>query len=309
MNFIDEKEYHKHQADLDFWWPHITHVLHKHHIDFTDNCDMLSCGVNPTYAVFLIDEIVIKFFRFHCNWLKAFNTEHAAHEYLIKDNKILAPRILASGELFKDAKNPWPYIVSTKIPGQTWLESSLAWEDKSKIAAEIGIQLRHIHALPTDKRLKHDHAWPKLNLKDAALQTVLPKHLAEQVDTYIAKIDKFDRCFVNGDMVAMHIFVDNAHLSGIIDWGDATITDRHYELSKLMNTFDWDKSLLKTVLEFSNWPMKKNFAKQSLGLAFYRQAVGLTQHHTFDVFYQLPDLIPLNDIATLDELADVLFAV
>src|SRR3990167_8937129 len=120
---------------------------------------------------------------------------------------------------------------------------------------------------------------------------------------------KLDICFVNGDIVDTHVFIENGHLTGIIDWGDATVIDKHYELGKLLDTFDWDKGLLKTVLETSNWPVKKNFSKQSLGLALYRQAVGLTQHNSFDVFYKLPNLLPLEDIATLDDLADILFDV
>ena len=76
-----------------------------------------------------------------------------------------------------------------------------------------------------------------------------------------------------------------------------------------MDTFDWDKKLLKVVLDASNWPVKKNFAKQAVGLALYRQAVGLTQHNTFDVFYKLPNLLPLDDIASLDELANILFGI
>jgi hypothetical protein len=144
-----------------------------------------------------------------------------------------------------------------------------------------------------------------------ALNTYINKRklLIAQVDNFLAKLDDFDRCFVNGDMVNTHVFIENGHLTGIIDWGDATVTDRHYELGKLLDTFDWDKRLLKTVLETSNWPVKKNFCKQSLGLALYRQAVGLTQHNSFDVFYQLPNLLPLEDTATLDDLADILFGV
>ena len=195
------------------------------------------------------------------------------------------------------------------MSGQSWLDAHLTYEDKNNVAAEIGQQLRKIHKLPTDKRLKHDHEWSKLNFRIAAEKSVLPKHLVSQVDSFIARLDEFDRCFVNGNMVATHVFIDNGHLSGIIDWGDATVADRHYELGKLLDTFDWDKRLLKTALETSNWPLKKNFSKQSLGLALYRQAVGLTQHNSFDVFYKLPDLLPLEDIATLDDLADILFDV
>lgn len=304
--FASENEYCLHRSDLDFWWPHVVNVLERHNLSGAEKRSTATCGFNPTYPVFLIDDIVVKFFGYRPHWLNAFNTECAAHDYLEKDNTILAPRILAKGQLFPGS---WAYMVSSKVKGQSWLDAHLTYEEKNHVAAEIGQQLQKIHALPTDKHLQHDHNWSKLNFKKAAENSVLPKHLVAQVDNFIAKLDEFDRCFVNGDIVETHVFIDQGHLSGIIDWGDATVTDRHYELGKLLDTFDWDKKLLKTVLDTSNWPVKKNFARQSLGLALYRQAVGLTQHHTFDVFYKLPHLLSLSDIATLDELADVLFDV
>ncbi|KTD53450.1 Phosphotransferase enzyme family protein [Legionella santicrucis] len=305
--FAAEDEYCLYRADLDFWWPYIANVLEQHHLADTAKRSIAVCGFNSTYPVFLIQDIVVKFFGHRPYWRNAFNTECAAHEYLLQDQTIQAPHILAKGQLFANTDNPWPYIISTKISGQSWLNTPLTHEEKNNIAMEIGQQLRKIHALPTDSRLKHDHEWSTLNFNSAVEKSILPKHLIPQVDSFIAKLDDFDRCFVNGDMVDMHVFVENGHLTGIIDWGDATITDRHYELGKLLDTFDWDKRLLRTVIDASNWPVKKNFSKQCLGLALYRQAVGLTQHNSFDVFYKLPDLLSLDDIATLDELADVLF--
>ena len=307
--FESEADYCLRRGELDFWWPYIESVLVQHQLRGSDKHEIAIRGTNPTYPVFLIDDIVIKFFGHRPNWFNAFSIECMAHDCLIKDSTILAPRILAKGALFPNEKRPWPYIISTKIAGQAWVESTLTFDEKNTIAAEIGRQLRKIHALPVDKDLRHDHEWAKLNVKAAAEESILPKHLVTQVSDFIAKLSDFDRCFVNGDMVDTHVFVNQGQLSGIIDWGDATVTDRHYELGKLMDSFDWDKRLLKTVLETSNWPMKKNFTTQALGLALYRQAVGLTQHSTFDVFYKLPNLISLQDIGSLDELAEVLFGV
>lgn len=309
LTFNSEDEYCSYRADLDFWWPLIVEILERHHLADATQHSTRTCGFNPTYPVFLIDDIVVKFFG-HCPyWKSAFQTELAAHGYLLKDDTILAPRILATGNLFEDASNHWPYIISSKVSGKSWLDTSLTFDEKNKVAAEIGAELCKIHAISTDSQLDHDSQWSTLNFRSAAERSVLPKHLVAQVEPFIAKLDEFERCFVNGDIVDTHVFIDNGSLSGIIDWGDATVTDRHYELGKLMDTFDWDKRLLKTVLESSNWPIKKNFPKQSLGLAIFRQAVGLTQHNSFDVFYKLPDLILLDDIATLDELANVLFEV
>lgn len=309
IRFTTEDEYCAERANIDFWWPYIVELLQRHNLAGADKREMTECGFNPTYPVFLIDDIVIKFFGHRSHWRNAYTTECAAHEYLSKEDTILASRILATGELFPAVEASWPYILSSKISGQSWLNTTLTFEEKNNIAAEIGIQLHKIHSLPLDERLLHDHAWSKLDFRGAADKSILPKHLVAEVADFIAKLDDFDRCFVNGDIVPTHIFIENNHLTGIIDWGDATVTDRHYELGKLMDTFDWDKRLLKTVLQASKWPIKTNFSKQALGLSLYRQAVGLTQHSTFDVFYKLPHLIPLENISTLDDLADTLFGV
>jgi hygromycin-B 7''-O-kinase len=68
-------------------------------------------------------------------------------------------------------------------------------------------------------------------------------------------------------------------------------------------------ALLREFLNASDWPAGDDFAPKTLGLALYRQAVGLAQHHTFDVFHTLPALLPLQGIDTLDDLATELFAV
>jgi hypothetical protein len=88
------------------------------------------------------------------------------------------------------------------------------------------------------------------------------------------------------------------------------VTDRHYELAKLhLDMFDGEPGLLRAFLDASGWPIAADFARKALGLALYRQAQGLAQHHTMDVFHKLPARLPLQDIATLDELAATIFAV
>ncbi len=307
FTFQDNTTYDKHRCDTNFWHEAVNKLLLKHKL-LEKTCD-IQAGHKGTYPVFLVEDFVIKFFGHRPNWLNTFNMECVAHECLIYDDTILAPKVLAKGQLFTDTDEFWPYIISSKLKGQAWLHANLTYEEKNNIAVDIGQQLSKIHSLPINNILKHDHKWSKLNLNAAAKKSVLPKHLITQVDNFVDKLDPFDRCLVNGDIVSTHVFIKNGRLSGIIDWGDATVSDRHYELGKLLDTFDWDKQLLKTVLEASNWPIKKTFPRQALGLALYRQAVGLTQHNSFDVFYKLPHILPLEDIATLDELAVILFDV
>ena len=73
--------------------------------------------------------------------------------------------------------------------------------------------------------------------------------------------------------------------------------------------FWWDKALLRMFLDACDWPVGKDFPRKAMGLALHRQAVGLAQHHTMDVFEPIAALFPLQDIGTLDDLATELFAV
>jgi hygromycin-B 7''-O-kinase len=155
-----------------------------------------------------------------------------------------------------------------------------------------------------------DENWPALNVAAAAEKSSLPPHLISQIDDYLARLGPFDRVFVHGDLVANHVYVENGRITGIIDWGDAMVTDRHYELIQLYrDMFGCDKALLRVFLEACNWPVGRDFSRQALGLALYRQAAGLAQHHTMDVFEPIAALFPLYDIGTLDELATELFAI
>src|SRR3990167_6369281 len=78
--FTSESEYCSHRADLDFWWPNIVNVLERHNLAGADKRATAECGFNSTYPVFLIDDIVVKFFGYRPNWLGVFNTECTAHE-------------------------------------------------------------------------------------------------------------------------------------------------------------------------------------------------------------------------------------
>ena len=87
------------------------------------------------------------------------------------------------------------------------------------------------------------------------------------------------------------------------------MTDRHYEIIQVYrDLFHCDKALLRVFLEAADWPMSDDFPYRAMSLALIRQAVGLTQHHMIDVFMPVAERFPLQEIGTLDELADLLFA-
>jgi aminoglycoside phosphotransferase (APT) family kinase protein len=301
--------------DVGFWWPYIVEILKRH--DLGDTGWEPVAGFNATYPTFLCGDVVVKLFGHFRSWRERHAAELAAQALVTTEPEIAAPSLLAEGRLYDDVDAPWPYTITTRMSGVPWwraeLSTNLSAGQQLSVAADLGRQIRHVHAL-RPSGIATDEDWPSLDVTGAAAAAAghssLPPHLIPQVDDYLARLGPFDRVFVHGDLVANHVYVANGRLSGIIDWGDAMVTDRHYELGKLyFDTFRGDKTLLRVFLAASHWPAGDDFARKTLGLALYRQAVGLAQHHTFDVFHTLPALLPLQDIVTLDHLATELFAV
>jgi aminoglycoside phosphotransferase (APT) family kinase protein len=305
--FASIQEYRSRLYDTSFWRPYVADVLEQHDLSAIDQ--ELVAGIGGTYPTFICGDVVVKMFGYSKSWSESHRAERAALSLLATDPEIAAPRLLAHGQLFEDAIVPWPYLVISRIPGVAWGFSDLSPEEKSSVAAGLGEQTRRVHAL-RPSGVATPESWSSPSLTAAAERSSLPPHLTAQIDDYVAQLGPLDRVFVHGDMMFRHVFVENGCLTGIIDWGDAMVTDRHYEFAKMhLDLFNCDKALLKVFLAASDWPMTKDFARKAMGHALYRQAHGLAQHNSMDVFYTLPALLPLQDIETLDELANELFAV
>ena len=195
------------------------------------------------------------------------------------------------------------------MSGTAWAYAELSAEERFTVVAELGRQLRRVHKLSlTEGVTKVD--WRSLDLAAAAEESSLPSHLITQIDDYVSAIELSDGVFVHGDIIGRHVFVEDGHLSGIIDWGDAVVVDRHYEVCQLhRDLFDCDKALLRVFLEASDWPVGKDFPHLALCCALCRQAMGLVQHLSMDVFEPVAELLPLDEISTLEELATELYAI
>jgi hypothetical protein len=305
--FASVQQYSSRLEDVGFWWPYVAEILERH--DLADAGREPVAGFNPTYPTFLYADVVVKLFGYVRSWRESHAAERAAQALIATDPEIAAPSLLSEGRLYDDADAPWPYLITTRMSGVAWEDAELSTEQRLSVAADLGRQVRRVHAL-RPSGVVTDEDWPALNVAAAAEQSSLSPHLIPQIDDYLARLGPFDRVLVHSDLVAAHAFVENGRITGIIDWGDATVTDRHYELIQpYRDMFDCDKALLRVFLEASDWPVGKDFPRQALGLALYRQALGLAQHLTIDVFEPIAGLLPLQDIGTLDDLATELFAV
>lgn len=305
--FSSTADYQARLDDAGFWFLYGAGVFKRHGIEAPDG---VVAGIGGTFPTLLSTDVAVKLFGHLPFWRTAYEAERAALRSVARDPCIAAPTVLAEGRLFDEPTAPWPYLVTTRIPGMQLGDATLSTEQRSAVAAELGRQVRRIHALRPTQEVATLDSWPSPSLATAAHQTVLPQRLVAQVDGFVARAAPPDPVFVHGDLMFRHVFVEGGRFGGIIDWGDALVADRHYELAQIhLNLLAGDKTLLRTFLEHSNWPVEPAFAHQALAQAFQRQAVGLAQHRTMDVFYRVPDLVPLLDIETLDELADALFGV
>jgi hygromycin-B 7''-O-kinase len=305
--FASVQEYRSRLGDVSFWWPYVVEILERH--DLADAGREPVAGIGGTYPTFLYGDVVVKLFGYVRSWRESHAAERAAQALVATDPEIAAPGLLAEGRLYDDPGALWPYLITARMSGVAWRYAALSSDQQLSVAGDLGRQIRRVHALRASGVATHED-WPGLNVAAAAAQSSLPPHLVAQIDGYLARLGPYDRAFVHSDLTARHVFVENGRLTGIIDWGDAMVTDRHYELGKLyLDMFNCDKALLRAFLETSDWPVGKDFSRQALGLALYRQAHCLAQHLTCDTFHTLPALLPLREIGTLDELANELFAV
>jgi aminoglycoside phosphotransferase len=305
--FASLQEHVSRLGDSEFWQPYIAEILERHHL--IDAGRQPAAGFNATYPIFVCGDVVVKLFGYSRSWRASHAGERAAYASLASDPDIAAPGLLAEGQLYDDVDAAWPYLVTTRMSGVSWRDAELSAEQKLSLAADLGRQIWRVHALRPARAATHAD-WLAVNVVAAAERSSLPRHLIAQIDDYLARLGPFDRVFCHGDLVADHVFIEDGRLVGIIDWGDAMVTDRHYELIQpYRDLFGCDKALLRAFLEASGWPTRKDFPRQALGLALYREAVGFAQHHTMDVFEPIAALFPLQDIGTLDELATLLFAV
>ncbi len=291
----------------DIWLPLANEVLDRHGLRRESDAFL---GAGGTYPAVVLGELVVKFFGFAGEWAATWVNELTAQERLALDSRIRAPRLLGSGELFPGEIEPIPYLILTRIPGNSWCEVSLSLKERLALAGELGGQLRLIHALPHHELPTID-SWLIGIVGDGARSGQFPRELAGQIDTWLEGVPVSPPAYVHSDIFVRHPFVQDGRLTGIIDWGDAMAADPHVELGKIhLDVFEGDKQLLRSFLGGYDWPVDDDFARRALAMALRRHAQIPGQHGPGgDIFYRLPKLLAGKRIGGLDELADVLFGI
>ena len=143
--FGSAKEYRSRIADVGFWRPYISRILKRHDLSGMERGVM--AGHNATYPTFLCGDVVVKLFGHFPPWRKSHAAECSALHLVANDPKIAAPRLLASGSIFRDSDMPWPYLVTGRIPGVQCWRAELSAAQLTALAVDLGRQIRRVHAL------------------------------------------------------------------------------------------------------------------------------------------------------------------
>lgn len=265
-------------------------------------------GRNPTYPTFLCGDLVVKFFGGPGPWVQAVAAERAALSAVARNPIVLAPRLVAHGRLAESDETPWPYLIATRVAGASVAERRPPPARMQALAEALGDQVRRLQAIAPDG-LARVADWRPAPLSDALARASLPPHLAAQAPAFLDGLPHGPPVAVHADLVAAHVFCEtHGRLSGIIDWGDAVAADRHLELIQVFRDLcACDREVFQVFLQAAGWPREADFPRKALGQALQRQALGCTQHHAMDVFEPIAARWPLADVATLEDLAELLF--
>ena len=241
--FASIEDYTSRLSESAFWAPYVAEILDRHGL--ADNASQPVPGYNPTHPTFLCGDLVVKLFGYTKAWRVGHAAEGGALALVATDTTITAPQLLAEGRLFASVEAPWPYLVTARVPGTASTHNEFAADELSGVAAQLGRQVRRIHALnPSGIATSAD--WTPADATTAAKQSSLPSHLVAQIESYLTSLEPTDSVFVHGDLCASHIFVDSGLPTAIIDWGDAMVADRHYEIIQVYrDMFRCDKSLFR----------------------------------------------------------------
>jgi hygromycin-B 7''-O-kinase len=139
----------------------------------------------------------------------------------------------------------------------------------------------------------------------------MPARLVAQIDTYLPRLDELIDCsaapaLIHADLNRDHVLgeiVSGAwHPTGIIDFGDARVGERMYELVALhLGLFDADGRLLSAFLDAYGFDAE-------LRRDFVRRAMAMTLLFEFDTLGEIIEHMPgVAAVASLEDLADLLW--
>lgn len=290
----DQPHYGEHLGDPQYWGPYVQEVIDRNSLPN----GVIETPFVGTFPTFIVDEVVVKLFGPSFDGERSSQVELAMHELLATERDLPVPGLIASGQLF-DAAPGWPYLVTERMPGRAIRDVELDGALGAQVATQLGAVVNRLHQLrPPDVVRQRELLGDLRNDAPARLRRFgLPEHLVEQVPDFLADAEPAE-ILVHGDITADHVFVDRRGITALIDWGDALVADRAYELPAVyLDALRGDQRLLAAFLDAARWPLG-DLARCGL------QGILVFQFNAITAIAADYDLTQLD---SLEELADHLF--
>ncbi len=314
---VSPEEYGARFVDLDFWRPYVALIAAAHGLPAGE----IGMGEPGTFPTFILDRShVVKLFGVPFDGPRGWAVERDVARLIATSGlAIPAPNVAAAGVLSREPE--WRYLVTRFVAGEPFATAGpdLPAAERLAVASDLGRMLRDVHALriPAGTALGGD--WPDWTAfiegqrrgvadRHRAWGT-LPERMLRQIQGYVAgyHIPDGPPSLVHADLHGHHLIGEASEtgwaIRGVIDWGDARIGDRYYELPALhLGLLHGDRPMLRAFLEACEWPDHRS-------AAFAHRAMVMTLLHEFNVLEHVGTTVDLDALASLDDLADAVWHV
>lgn len=303
--------------DVEFWRPFIDLI-----------CAEL--GVQPievkssepgTFPTFIIDRsYVVKLFGEPFDGLRCWQVELEVANAIGREiTGIAMPEVIGAGILATEPA--WRFIVSRFIDGVPFATAreSMNNDQRGELARRLGTMLRSVHdrAVPDGAVLRPDwDDWRSFVARQRGGLAerhrdwkILPERFIAQLDDYVAEDvanEHAHPALLHADLHHDHVLISIGEdgqpgIGGVIDWGDARVGDRFYELPALhLGLFLGDKVMLAAFLDAYEWDGYRTDA-------FARRAMTMTLLHEFNVLDGVVAMIDLDACESPGDLADAIW--
>jgi hygromycin-B 7''-O-kinase len=274
--------YGAYRQDVAGWLPHLTELARRHGLG--DALTPILSGSNLIASAG--PAVILKVYA------PPFATDFAIERAGLKAAHgrlgVPVPEILDEG-----VHHGWPYLVLRRLPG---VMMQTAWKDippteRIRLAEQLGAVVRALHALPLEglEPLRID--WPAFVRRQAAESMAVQRAAGlseawlEQLPDYLRHAEAeanrgFEPVLLHADLTDHNLLVVEQDgrwsLSGVLDFADATIGPREYELmAACMGGLDAESGLQRPFL------LAAGFEAEALGPEFRRRAFVYTLLHRF----------------------------
>lgn len=238
-NEIDPIEFdEQYRLRPDLWREAIQEICGCHNIPFID-FHAFEDGSNLVASV--AEHFIIKVFPiFHRH---QWESECLVLQQLWKNSlSIPIPKMIAMGE----RTDGWTYVVLSKLTGITleriWPTCSEG--EKVKLMKSIGMMMAKVHSVPTTGLENLTPEWKEF-LKDQIAKCRMRHERLKMPDWFVRSLDDYvsrntallpeeSSVILTGEYTPFNLMVDGTpgdwHISGMIDFGDAMLGFREYDL-------------------------------------------------------------------------------